>query len=269
MSRTTGILLVILLQSSGLYAWVNVDLAWPFTLYRNYRHIQTVTAANVDAIKRAETLLKAEFGENNGLNYSLSIDLEGVQTMKIQAHRECGNPDGARFLEAAIKRVHEVGLGWPDKVEYLYGCNFSKPPSFNTTPQAMMQTLEQRAVEHSMCRDLSWGSWTIEKRTASRSARVVDGAVAMNLFLDDDGNVVKAQWKPEWDVYNNVEQHRLMLCMTYALLRTVEPEWTDEQVKAGWHDIWRSTAGPDSARVGRYTADTLSKPLQMTVYPTQ
>ncbi len=268
MSPRTRILLVILLLSSSLFLWLNVDWSKPVTLYRNYRHVQALLQ-NKESLLRAEQLLKDEFGENTSLSYNVSIDLNGAVSMKIQARRTCGDPDGKRYLETAIRRVHEVGLGWPDQIEYLYSCGFTKPPSFKLTAQTLAQALEQRVTEHSMCRDLSWGPYSLSGSTAQQSIRVTGGAVDMKLLTDEDGNVVKVQWTPAWGVNSPEPQYRLMLCMTYALLRTVQPDWTDGQVKAGWHDVWRSSTGPDSVRIERFTFDTKTKPLELVVYPSQ
>ncbi|KTB63875.1 hypothetical protein AO067_18635 [Pseudomonas viridiflava ICMP 13104] len=127
MSPRLSILLFILMLSTGLYFWLNIDWPKPLTLYRNYQRAQAFIEDNKQALDQVQQRMQAEFGNNTNLTYGVSINNDGVMTTKLQVRRTCGSLDAKRHLNIAIQRVHEAGLGWPDEVEFVYSCKLNKP----------------------------------------------------------------------------------------------------------------------------------------------
>jgi len=237
MTCRTRTLLIILLLLSVAALWLNVDWSKLGKFYHGLRQAQAsmLTDEQNEQILQG---LKKDFGEQASFSYTASSDHNGTVTKTVRAILACSSINPPRYLDAVVHRVHDTGLGWPDKVEFVYTCGFVRPPSFELTPQAMSQTMEERVKEDFTCRDVRAGTYSILGSQAQQSMFVQDGAVDMRFSMDEDGRVVKAQWTAWEQLMQPKEQHRLMLCMTYAMLRTFAPELSIQEVQAKADSIW-------------------------------
>ncbi len=266
MARRTRTLLIILLLLSAAALWLNVD--WS-KLGRFYHGLRLAQASMLTDEQNEQILqgLKKDFGEQASFSYIVSSDHNGTVTKTVRAILTCSSINPPRYLDAVVRRVHDAGLGWPDKVEFVYTCGFVRPPSFELTPREMSQAMEERAKEDFTCRDVRAGTYSIPGTQTQQSMFVQDGAVDMKFSKDEDGRVVKAQWTTGEQFMQPKEQLRLMRCMTYALLRTLAPELSTQEVQTEAGAIWPANGDSASVKIGRYTVESKSKPLEMVAYP--
>ncbi|GAB7529293.1 hypothetical protein PS3A_17020 [Pseudomonas sp. 3A(2025)] len=127
MTRRTRMLLLLLVLVSAFAFVVIFDWSVPGKLYRGYQQSQ----AFIPTPEQREQLissLRAEFGENVDVNYSVGFDQSGEVNKTVQVVWFCGTDvDGPRFLRTAVRKLNDIGFGWPDHVEMLFRCGFAQP----------------------------------------------------------------------------------------------------------------------------------------------
>ncbi len=251
-----------------VYLIVEVDWAAPANLYRGYRQAQKIMEpahANGKLLKQ----LKAEFGDNVSFDYAVAFDQAGAVTRTLHVTRSCGAMDNKPFVLAVARRVHEQGFEWPEKIEYEYACELSKPQSLGLGPQLFGKALDRHLREQADCTDARLGAYSPGQPFAVQSLFVPHGSADMQLYVGASGDIEKVHLVA-WDQFTEKEQQiHAMLCATQALLLTVQPEEDTQALRTEIDHVWHTGQNEVTAVVGPYQVTAKGAPMAMTLLPRQ
>ncbi|WP_455925862.1 hypothetical protein [Pseudomonas putida] len=269
MPRRTRNLLLILVTLTFIALATLLDWSLPGKWYQGYRQIQ---ALGDQQNQYDETLksIKQQFGETAGYTINVSISGSGETLRTLRATRQCGDMDDSRFLAQVTGQLHQAGLPWPDKVEYVYSCNWSALPSLGMVVPVLTRALGARLKADAQCGDVQTGALTQAAGYWQQSLYVHDGAADLRLYVGKSGDAERAQVVAWTQMMEPQVQHRLMLCAARALVGSVAAQPPGDGIDDKLQRVWQqgSTAAT-SVRVGHYQLDTRADPLELNLYPTR
>jgi len=269
MPRRTRNLLLILIPLVLIALGACLDWSLPGKWYHGYRQIQALgdEQAQYDQTLKA---IKQQFGESAGYTINVNINGNGETTRTLRATRQCGDMDDARFLAQVTGQLHQAGLPWPDKVEYVYSCNYSKLPSLGMVVPVLAKAVGAGLKADPQCGDVQSGALTQASGYWQQSLYAHGGAVDLRLYVGKSGDAERAQVLGWAQLMEAPVQQRLLLCAARALVGTVAPQHTAGAFDAKFQRVWQqgSTAAT-AVRVGDYQLDTRAEPLELNLYPTR
>ncbi|UFH48324.1 hypothetical protein [Pseudomonas sp. KNUC1026] len=275
MHRRTLLLLVLLAIASVTYLATQVDWSIPRTLYVMYqemRHYQELAREDDgEMLKR----LKARFGENAGMVYSTAIDGDGQSVRTLQVTRQCddnGQFDSMGTLKEQVRFLHEQGLQWPDKVQYLWSCNFQMPETLGVGPARLNTLLDKRLAANPGCAaiDARAGSYSQGRPFGTRQVMAEEGALELRLVEGSTGDADKAllQAWPSLTSEGARAQKALMRCTLEALLAALAPDAESKTALDALEKYWADKGKHGGfQRVGGLQLEATHDPVAVQVYP--
>lgn len=245
---------------------VSIDWGLPLRWYQGYQQVQAVTRLQGEYDDTLKAV-KEQFGETAGYVINVSVDQDGKVIRTLSATRQCGDMDDTRFLAQVTDKLHSAGLPWPDKVEYVYSCNFSRPASMGMVVPILAKGVARQLKADTQCGDVRAGSLAAVNGYWQQSLYVHDGALDMRLYVGKSGDAERVQLVAWTQMMAAETQQRLLLCAARALVDTVAPDQRDDAFGEKLQRVWqRGKSAATSVRVGGYQIDTQAEPLELNVY---
>ncbi|HEX8596378.1 MAG TPA: hypothetical protein VF682_24310 [Pseudomonas sp.] len=265
--RTRSLLLISVLLIAAVSVWY-LDWSLPMKWYHGYQQVRAIgeQQGNYDDALKA---VKKQFGDSAGFSVNVNIDGNGNVTRTVRATRECGDLDDSKLFSQVTGQLHQAGMPWPDKIEYVYSCGLSKPASLGVVVPVLAKAVGARLKADPQCKDIQSGAMTHAAGYWQHSLYVHDGAVDMRLYFGKTGDAERVQILAWTQMMSPDVQHRLLLCAARAVVGVVTYDESKEQFDEKFRRVWQhGQTAATSVRVGGFQLDTRAEPLELNLYPT-
>lgn len=264
--RTRTLLIVSVLLIAAVSVWY-LDWSLPLKWYHSYQQVWAIGEQQGD-YDDALRAVKKQFGESAGFSVSVNIDGNGTVTRTIRATRECGDLDDSKFLAQVAGQLHQAGMPWPDKIEYVYSCGLSKPASLGMVVPVLAKVLGDTLKTDPQCKDIQSGAMIQAAGYWEQSFYVHDGAVDMRIYSGKTGDAERVQMLAWTQMMSPDVQHRLLLCAAKAVVSVVTNGQSKEPFDEKFRRVWQhGQTAATSVRVGGFQLDTRAEPLELNIYP--
>lgn len=275
MHRRTLLLLMLLGLASLTYLATLVDWSIPRTLYVMYQQMRNFQELAKEDDGEMSQRLQARFGEKAGMAYSVAIDSDGHTTRTLQVTRQCGDDgqfDSMDTFKAQVRFLHEQGLQWPNKVQYLWSCNFQVPETLGVGPARLNTVLDKRLAANPGCVAINAhaGSYSEGRPFGTRQVMADESAVELRLFVGSAGDAGKAvlQAWPSLTREGLQAQKALMRCTLEALLAGLAPDDQSKTALDALDKYWAAKGKHGGfQRVGALQLEATHEPLAVQIYP--
>lgn len=266
--RTRNLLFISFVLIAAVLSWC-LDWSLPMKWYHGYQQVSAFgeqRGGYGDALKA----VKKQFGDSAGFSVSVNIDVNGNVTRTLRTTRECGDFDDIKLVAQVTGQLHQMGMPWPDKVEYLYSCELSKPASLGIVVPVLAKALIGRFKADPQCKDIQSGAMVQTAGYWQQSLYVRDGVVDIRFYSGKTGDAERVQMLAWSQMMSPDVQQRLLLCAARAVVGVVTSDASKESFDDKFRRVWQQgKTAAASVRVAGFQLDTRADPLEMNLYPTR
>ncbi|UZJ59140.1 hypothetical protein OKW98_21650 [Pseudomonas sp. KU26590] len=266
--RMRSLLLISVALMAAVLGWC-LDWSLPMKWYHGYQLVRAFDKEQ-DSYADALKAVKKQFGDSAGFSVNVNIDGNGNITRTLRATRECGDVDDLKLVAQVTGQLHQVGMPWPDKIEYVYSCALSKPASLGIVVPVLDNAVMRRLKADPQCKDIQSGAMTQAGGYRQQSLYVHEGAIDMRLYVGKSGDAERVQMLAWTEIISPDAQHRLLLCAARAVVGVVTSDGSNESFDDKFRSVWQQgKTAATSVRIGGFQLDTRAEPLELNLYPTR